>query len=207
MINYGFTYINGRLVMRFESRGMERFVTSPYEVREREWDAEAGGLVLSAAAGGARRRKLMNYQRAMARDLRLAGSITGGMASSSSSVDDIANAYHEAIASRQLLSVYATLLAEELSRHGCHRTSRGYLGTVRRLIDFNRGHDIRLDEISARTISAFQSFLIDEEELTPPTISFYMRGLRAIYNKAVAEGVISPSLEDPFEDAYVAVEF
>jgi hypothetical protein len=190
--------------MRFERRKAARFVSTPYEVREREWDAETGQLKVSVAVG-ARLRKLLNYQRAMARDLKLANSIINSMGASRHTVDDIANAYHTAVAGRQMLGVYAALLAEELAHQGCHRTSRGYLGTVRRLIDFNRGHDIRLDEISPRMVVAFQAFL-ESEELTPPTISFYMRGLRAIYNKAMAEGILSPSLEDPFEDAYVAVE-
>jgi hypothetical protein len=204
MADFGFIFRGGRLEMRVEHRGVGRYVPTHYDVREEEWDAAAGWTIL-LAGNTSRRRKLVKYQRSMSRDLRLMGRIVRDFEAVRGTADDMANAYRAAMLGNQILGIYASTLADELKHRGQPRTARGYISTVRRFIDFNRGDDIRLDNLSTSVVDAFEAAL-RAEELTLNTLSFYMRTLRAIYNKAVAENILSRPLHDPFENAYIHIE-
>lgn len=206
MATFGFVFKEGRLDLRVEHRGMERFVPTHYQVREQEWDAETGWLAVGNMVT-ARHRKLHCYQRAMTRDLRRLRAAVGDMehTRASISVDDIASAYRQMMAGYQVMGIYAQVLADETAREGRPRTARGYLTAARRFVEFNGGYDIRHDAITSETIIMFERAL-EDEELTPNTISFYMRTLRAIYNRAVAECILPARLDDPFEDAYTRIE-
>ncbi len=205
----------GRLTLRIEYRGVVRYIMSPYEVRPSEWDAKNGVLVLDHAGEG-RRRRLMDYRNAMHRDMRLMDAIVKDCVNNRSSngknqnkannfiADNIANAFRMTISARRMLSVYATLLSDELIRAGQAPTARGYLTATRRMIEFNNGYDIPLDAFTPELIVSFQQSLLNEG-VARTTVSFYMRTLRAIYNKAVAENIIPARLENPFLDAYTEV--
>ena len=205
MATYGFIFRDGHLDLRIEHRGVERFVSTRYEIRPNEWNAETGELL--ATGHTARSRRLSDYQRTMERDLRRLRTMVNGMERSSMKVsaDDIASAYRQMMVGYQMLGIYTQILAEEMIRTGKMRTARGYITTIRRFIELNRGYDIRLDELTSEVIARFEVSL-QREGLTPPTISFYMRNLRAIYNKAVSENIILARLDSPFEDAYTYIE-
>ena len=70
--------------------------------------------------------------------------------------------------------------------------------------DFRQGQDIRLNEISASLVKQFENYL-KSKGVCLNTISFYMRILRAVYNKAVGNGLIR---EDhfPFRKVFTGVE-
>lgn len=203
---YGFVLNDGRLDLRVERGGVVRFVATRYEVREREWDAETGWLAVGNVVTS-RHRKLLCYQRGMARDMRMMRAVINEMERTRPRItaDDIASAYRRMAADYQMLSVWAQTLADETARENRPRTARGYLTAMRRFIDFNRGYDICLDVLTAEVVAMFENAL-EREGLTPPTISFYMRSLRAIYNKAVSENIIPAPSEDPFEEAYTFID-
>ena len=204
MIIYKFRLREGRLEMTVEDRTTERSVATHYDIRENEWDHETGWIRFPEG-NSARRRKLLNYERAMARDIRTMARIVNESNGRRVTVDEIVNSYRAAILGNQMFGAYASTLAKELKQQGQIRTARGYITTMRRFIGFNRGHDVRLDEMTLKTMDAFQNAII-EENIAMSTLSFYMRNLRAIYNKAIAERLITPSLENPFENAYVEID-
>ena len=207
MTTLGFIYRDVRLDLKVEHRGVERYVPTRYEVRECEWNAEAKWLKLGSVVTS-RHRKLLHYHRAMVRDLRnlyiavndLANARAGAL-----SADHIASLYRRMTADYQMLGTYAQILSREALHAEKPRTARGYITTIRRFIDFNHGYDIRLVDLTAEVVTMFEHAL-EREGLMPPTISFYMRNLRAIYNKAVSESIIPQCLEDPFDNAYTHVE-
>jgi hypothetical protein len=197
MSTFNFIFRDGHLGLRIEHRGVERFVSTRYDVRENEWNAAAGWLVTGDVAT-ARHRRLAVYAQAMERDLRLLREIA---AYPRITARDIASAYLSAMAGNQMLGVYAKCLSEEWAREGRRRTSRGYLTAARRFIDFNGGNDMRLDNLTPETIAMFERTL-ENDNLEQSTISFYMRTLRAIYNRAVAECIVPARLDNPFDEAY-----
>ncbi len=207
MTTLGFIYRDVRLDLKVEHRGVERYVPTRYEVRECEWNAEAKWLKLGSVVTS-RHRKLLHYHRAMVRDLRnlhiavndLANARAGAL-----SADHIASLYRRMTADYQMLGTYAQILSDEALYAEKLRTARGYITAIRRFIDFNRGYDIHLGALTAEVVAMFEHTL-EREGLMPPTISFYMRNLRAIYNKAISENIIPPRLENPFENAYTYIE-
>lgn len=103
------------------------------------------------------------------------------------------------------LSGYAATLSEELRERGRYRTANAYGTVCRGLAAFNGGRDIPLTQINSVLIKRFETHL-KERGCQPNTVSYYMRNLRAIYNKAVESKRIPPSDEKPFAGVFTGVE-
>ena len=197
---------SGTLSLWIEHYGDTRFVPTTYDIRYREWDAVGGTLKAPSGSTG-RARRLAEYNRAMARNLRLVEKIIGDLSPATKrfTADDVANAFNRAVAGSRLLGVYSSILAEDSVFCGHERTVRAYLTASRRFIAFNGGVDLDMGTITAEMMLAFQKHLVGEKTLRS-TISFYMRTLRAVYNKAVAEGIIPARPDSPFDEVYTEVE-
>lgn len=103
-----------------------------------------------------------------------------------------------------LLFAFTRKLARELSAAGRERTARGYMTTVRRLIAFTGNRETSIAAITPHLMQRFE-YCLRSEGKALNTVSFYMRNLRAIYNKAVKEGKLDPFAHDPFEDVYTGI--
>lgn len=82
------------------------------------------------------------------------------------------------------LGSFVELLVGQLRANNKVRVQETYTAALNRFLIFRGGHDIALTDIDSVIIEAFESRL-RQDGLTLNTISFYMRVLRAIYNKAV----------------------
>ena len=102
------------------------------------------------------------------------------------------------------LQDYTETLALELERRGQERTARAYRTVTRGIIRFNKGADIPLREINNTLVKEFETHLKEAGRL-PNTVSYYMRNLRAIYNKAVAEKRVVRRGGNPFAGVYMGV--
>lgn len=102
------------------------------------------------------------------------------------------------------LSTYVQYLKAELIANQQIRAAGAYQGVVNNIQTLNQGKDILVQDIDASLIKGFEDYL-REKGSAPNTISFYMRNLRAIYNKAVIDGIIKKSRKNPFQDVYTAV--
>ena len=119
-------------------------------------------------------------------------------------LDDILSRLSRTLDERHL-SGFAEGLARTMEGRGQWRTARAYRTVTRGLVDFNKGRDIPLHHINACLVKDFEMHLKEKGRL-PNTISYYMRNLRAIYNKAVAEKRIAPNRQDdPFAGVYTGV--
>ncbi|MFC4676747.1 phage integrase SAM-like domain-containing protein [Dysgonomonas termitidis] len=96
-------------------------------------------------------------------------------------------------------------LSCELVRFGQERTARAYRTAAYGLIEFNKGKDIPLIHIDNFLIRSYERSM-KEKGRSLNTISFYMRNLRAIYNKAVRKGFIENKNENPFLEVYTGVD-
>ena len=119
-------------------------------------------------------------------------------------VEDILSLFREK-KDENKLSGYASRLSRELEKRGQYRTSRAYRTVARGLVKFNKGEDIPLKHINACLIKDFELFLHDKG-CSPNTLSYYMRNLRAIYNKAIAEHRVFPHPDGaPFSSVFTGV--
>lgn len=119
-------------------------------------------------------------------------------------VEDVLSLYREK-KDENNLGGYTERLSRELEQRGQYRTSRAYLTVVRGLLKFNKGEDIPLKHIDSCLIKDFEISLRNKKR-SPNTLSYYMRNLRAIYNKAIAEHrILRLSDEGPFSGVYTGV--
>lgn len=117
-------------------------------------------------------------------------------------IDDFMEAYGR-YCREHSLSAYMTGIATRLSDNGHVRTAETYRAALNSFRRFSNGADIMLDEITSETMESYESHL-KKRGNTPNTTSFYMRILRAVYNRAVDEGRIDDVR--PFRRVYTGVE-
>lgn len=68
-------------------------------------------------------------------------------------------------------------------------TAHVYRSTLRRVLSFTGGRPLRFSDLTPAWLRSFQSLLV-KEQLKWNTVSTYMRMLRAVYFRAVDEGLI-----------------
>lgn len=90
-----------------------------------------------------------------------------------------------------------------LKSQGNLRTSETYMATLMSFMKFLDGKDIQFDFINADLIEAYEIHL-KNKGLCLNTVSFYMRILRAVYNRAVNKGITVQNY--PFRNVYTGVE-
>ncbi|MDE6073205.1 MAG: site-specific integrase, partial [Muribaculaceae bacterium] len=98
------------------------------------------------------------------------------------------------------------LIAEKNCRQQ-HRTAEIYKASLRRfkafLFEVGEGNDILLYQITPRLIESYETWLYNRG-VSPNTSSFYIRPLRATYNRAVESGYIQDC--NPFRHVYKGVD-
>ena len=120
------------------------------------------------------------------------------------SVDDIIFRYRERKDESKLLG-YGERLANDLEKCDRVRTARAYRTVIRGLVKFNKERDIPLEQINSCLIKEYESYLKKQGRM-PNTVSYHMRNLRAIYNKAIKEKrARCRTNEDPFSGVYTGV--
>lgn len=90
-----------------------------------------------------------------------------------------------------------------LRQQGRIRTAETYRTALNSFRKFSREEDIMLDSISPETMEAYEAWHRNRC-VTPNTISFYTRILRAVYNRAVEEDIITD--RKPFRHVYTGVD-
>ncbi|MFR8355038.1 MAG: phage integrase SAM-like domain-containing protein [Parabacteroides sp.] len=73
-----------------------------------------------------------------------------------------------------------------LHREGKDETARHYQSTLNAFMLFRGGCELRLDEIDAPLLKEFETYLFSSG-VCANTVSFYLRVLRAIHNRAVRD--------------------
>ena len=116
--------------------------------------------------------------------------------------DDIAAAFKKYMQNYSLTE-YMSALIHKFELSGKTRTAETYTSTLKSFRLYLNNKDIMLDSLNSGTMEAYESFL-QQKGVVPNTISFYMRILRATYNRAVDEGAIEDC--KPFRHVYTGIE-
>lgn len=83
------------------------------------------------------------------------------------------------------------------------RTSETYTSALNSFRKFRNNEDIALDDIDSDVMIAYEAYL-KACGLSPNSSSFYIRNLRAVYNRAVEKGLTSQRF--PFKHVYTGIE-
>lgn len=92
---------------------------------------------------------------------------------------------------------------DKLMRKEKFGTAKNYSSTLNSFNSFLNNTPVEISQIDNSLILAYNDWL-EMKHVSKNTISFYMRNLRAIYNRAVKEDVIIQN--NPFTDVYTGVD-
>lgn len=98
---------------------------------------------------------------------------------------------------------FAESLIENIRELGRDRTAETYTVSLNSFRRFRRSKDVLLSEIDSDLVEAYQAYL-KQCGTSPNTSSFYMRNLRAIYNRAVEKDLVVQRF--PFRHVYTGVD-
>ena len=103
----------------------------------------------------------------------------------------------------QSFNDYICLQIARLKRLGKIRTSETYTAALRSFSGFMNDKEVLFDQLNADLIAEYEAYLKGRGN-SPNTVSFYMRILKAVYNRAVEDGLTEQ--RHPFKSVYMGVE-
>ena len=90
-----------------------------------------------------------------------------------------------------------------LAKSSQHKSWQHYRSTLNSFMRFRKGKDFPISHMDAAMIESYEAYL-KQEDVCRNTSSFYMRILRAIYNRAVEQGLILQKF--PFRHVYTGID-
>ena len=179
-----------------------RQIATHYKIMPNEWYAESDTLRI--IDNDERYNYLQSIQRRIQWDKKRLMKIIDRFINSEYdfSVDSIIDAYYNEIKDITLFNFIEKLIVK-LQKNGQVRTSETYNCTLNSFKRFRRGNDLYFVELDNDLLMSYEYFL-KSEGLSMNTISFYMRRLRAIYNRAVEEGIAEQN--NLFKKVYTSSE-
>ena len=94
-------------------------------------------------------------------------------------------------------------VAARLDRLEKQRTAETYMSALKSFRRFVGRPRLAFSELDTDLTAAYEAYLIRRRGLAPNTSSFYMRILRAVYNRAVNQGLTTQN--NPFRGVYTGV--
>lgn len=98
---------------------------------------------------------------------------------------------------------YTKNIIEKLKLQGQYRTSETYNAALNSFRKFREGIDLCLEELDSELLLTYEAYL-KIKGIAPNTISFYMKKLRAVYNRAVEEELVES--RNPFKRVFTSSE-
>lgn len=182
-------------------RKVRQLLTS-YHVFPSEWDEKRSMVTTSQKSErksfilSIRERIRWDVERLVKIDRKLD---SNGLAYTADDVIDEFNRYsHE----YTLFNFMEGIIAK-LKQNGKIRTAETYKATLNSFKKFRQDEDIMLDCLNSEVMEAYEAWH-HNRGVTPNTISFYTRILRAVYNRAVENEVIEN--RSPFRHVYTGID-
>lgn len=118
------------------------------------------------------------------------------------SADSIVNEYNR-LSKNLTFSAFMKNIITQLQQNKQHCTARNYQSTLNSFMRFRNNVDIALDCLDATLVQSYEVWL-KNTSVCRNTSSFYMRILRAVYNRAVENNLISQQY--PFRRIYTGID-
>lgn len=185
-------------------RNVSRQIATGYRLYRHEWDEAACTLALSATTSGKRRAYLASLAGFMANDMAALHDIVSRLKRDGAyTADNVVSLYRQLHATDGIISFAEGLIAG-MRRVGRERTAERYTTVLNSFKRFmGDSNDIPLKHVDAGLMLEYETFL-RSRGLCPNSSSFYMRGLRAIYTRAVEQGLAAQN--HPFRYVYTGID-
>lgn len=179
-----------------------RQLLTDYHVFSSEWDEKRS--MVTASQTSERKSFILSIRERIRWDIERLIKINNKMNTNglSYTADDVIDEFNRYAHEYSLFNFMEGIIAK-LKQNGKIRTAETYKSTLNSFKKFRQDKDIMLDCLSSEVIEAYEAWH-HNRGVTPNTISFYNRILRAVYNRAVEEDVIED--RNPFRHVYTGVD-
>lgn len=193
----------GSLYYQVIYKGIIRQIATQYRISPEEWNAELGVLKIKDEEDS-RCDFLRVMQKRIQWDKKRLMKIIDKYLNSGYVItaDAIVEAFYEEVKDITFCN-YTQKLIANFQKNGQMRTSETYNSALNSFMRFNSGQDLYFVEFDSDLIVSYEYYL-KNENLSMNTISFYMRRLRAIYNRAVEDGLAEQN--QPFRKVFTSTE-
>lgn len=190
----------GSIYFQIIQNRMVRQLNTDYKIYADEWDEKSESII----AKGQRTNLLASIKERLDWDIVRLNRVVMTLENEHHrySADDVITAFLKLTKEVSLCSFMHKVIAQ-LKQLGKERTSETYTAALKSFMRFRNEQDIPLDGISSDLIQMYEAWL-RAREVRMNTISFYMRILRAVYNRAVEKGLVEQ--KEPFRHVYTGIE-
>lgn len=186
----------GKLYYRIIVNRKVHQICSCYFIHPNEWDDDLGRLKISGCCKG----ELSVINRRTRWEMRQLYHMIRTMLEEDLDVDFklLTEGFKEMVASQSFF-FFAKQQIDKLKTMNKIRRSETYESALSSLMKFMGGKDVMFYEFTSELMEQYQEYL-KTTGITMNTVSFYMRQLRAIYNRAVKQRITPQTY--PFADVY-----
>lgn len=190
----------GTLYYQICRRQSYKRINTRMHIYSTQWDPSSCSLLHDKDNLGI----LAEYQKNIDKDLLVLKNIVDKMNASGRdyTLDDVIKRFTDK--EQELSTVF--FMKHEIQSLTCAKklgSARNLRKTLNSFSAFLQNHDISLSDWDWKLISKYE-FWLYRRNVARNTVSFYMRILRSVYNKAVKSGLIVQ--KNPFRDAYTGIE-
>lgn len=194
----------GRLYIRVIKSRVVKNIATPYSIFQSEWD-EKRGKILYHDSDPARNNYLAEVEKIMRNTISILEIQQKQLLKKGDfTTEELIQAYRLTFLDGNNIITFCEKTSRKLSESGQGRTARAYRSAVRSLLGFLNGQPISMEDIDQGMIRDYEAYL-KKNKLEMNTISFYIRNIRALYYRAVAEKIILPKADNPFQGVYTGV--
>lgn len=193
----------GTIYYQITHNRVVRHITTKYKIYCSEWNVY-GKRIAFPNRSSERYKILLEIKALIKLDLCRVRNIIHSLEQKESEyqVDDVLSIYKHVLEG-ETLRQFASSIINELRMEQKLRCVETYTTTLRSFMRFCNGNDVLITDIDPILISGYENYL-KEEGLSMNSISFYMRVLRAIYNRAVNQDLVEQ--KNPFKRVYTGVD-
>lgn len=181
-----------------------RQIKTDCRIFESEWDGKASAVAVPALASNERKNYLQSVASRIEWDTKRLTAIIALIEKGNKgyTVDDIFMKFNRQVDGQSLFPFMQSVI-NQLKRLNRIRTSETYVATLTSFMKFRNGQDILLCEMDSDTMMLYEAWLKANGNC-PNTTSFYMRILRAVYNRAVEKELTEQ--RHPFKHVYTGID-
>lgn len=181
-----------------------RQINTGYKLFPPEWDKLHAGVLLPPDTGHSRHAYLVALRSRITEDTARLKSIVSRLerAGHSYTSDDVVKIYLTPSQAGGFIS-FAEELVRQLRQIGKNRTAERYATVLNSFKRFLGEDDVLLDEVDSNLMVRYETFL-KARGICPNSSSYYMRGLRAVYNRAVEKELTVQ--RNPFRHVYTGID-
>lgn len=191
----------GTIYYRVIHKRVIRQIKTDYRILADEWDEKNGAVII---ATDSRNSILHSVKERIKRDVKRLHTIISRLQGNGKefTANDIVDGFHESSNEQSFFQFMENIIVQ-LKRLNRERTAETYTATLNSFMRFRKDNDALLDEISSDLMMEYEAYL-KVQGVTMNTVSFYMRILRATYNRAVEKGLTEQ--RNPFRHVYTGID-